>query len=105
MRTQGEPFVNSTPPASDSGPTREWENPVEIPNGAELTLDYRLLAITGLPSNEHYEKNLNQLLKQVRYEMKEPVALVKRDGTHHLAIPAHASLPALEQPLLPHLVQ
>ncbi len=83
---------------------RQWENRYEISNRLALTCDYRLLEIQGLPPGEHFDKNLNQLLKQVRYELKQPVALVRRGDIRYLAIPADSALPRQEQRLIPHAV-
>jgi hypothetical protein len=85
--------------------TRQWENRFEITNRDELSIAYRLLAVSGLPPGDHYDKNLNQLLKQVRYELKQPVALVRRGDAPCLAIPADAPLPGLEQRLMPHVAR
>jgi hypothetical protein len=82
---------------------RQWVNLFEITNQAELTMAYRLLEVRGLPPGENYDKNLNRLVKAVCYEIRQPVALVRRGDTHCLAIPADAALPALEQPLMPHV--
>lgn len=83
--------THATDPAKSAGGlsrTRQWENRFEITNRDELSLAYRLLTVRGLPPGDHYDKNLNQLLKQVRYQMKQPVALVRRGDAHCLAIPA-----------------
>lgn len=82
---------------------RQWVNLFAITNQADLTLPYRLLEVRGLPPGDHYEKNLNRLVKAVSYEIRQPVALVRRGERHYLAIPADAGLPALEQPLMPHV--
>ena len=95
-------------PTKSVGPmsrTRQWENRFEITNQYELSLTYRLLAVRGLPPGDHYDKNLNQLLKQVRYQMKQPVALIRRGDAPHLAIPATAPLPPLEQRLMPYVAR
>jgi hypothetical protein len=83
--------------------SRQWVNLFAITNQAELAMGYRLLEIRGLPAGENYDKNLNRLIKAVWYEIRQPVALVRRGDTHCLAIPADAILPALEQPLMPHV--
>jgi hypothetical protein len=82
---------------------RHWVNLFAITNQADLTMAYRLLEVRGLPPGDNYDKNLNRLVKVVSYEIRQPVALVRRGDTHHLAIPADAVLPALEQPLMPHV--
>jgi len=74
-----------------------------ITNQEELALDYRLLDIHGLPQGESYDKNLNQLVKALRYEMRQPVALVRSGGGHSVAVPADAPLPALQRRLMPHV--
>jgi hypothetical protein len=83
--------------------SRQWVNLFAITNQAELAMAYRLLEVRGLPPGENYDKNLNRLVKAVCYEIRQPVALVRRGDTHCLAIPAEAILPALEQPLMPHV--
>jgi hypothetical protein len=83
--------------------SRQWVNLFAIANQAELTMAYRLLEVRGLPSGESYDKNLNRLVKAVCYEIRQPVALVRRGDAHCLAIPANAELPMLEQPLMPHV--
>lgn len=82
----------------------QWINLFAVSNQDELALDYRLLDIRGLPRGEHYDKCLNQLVKALRYRMRQPVALVRQGDGHSLAIPAEAPLPALEHPLMPHVV-
>lgn len=82
---------------------RQWVNLFAITNQAELSMAYRLLEVRGLPSGDNYEKNLHRLVKGVSYEIRQPVALVRRGDRHHLAIPGDAMLPALEQPLMPHV--
>jgi hypothetical protein len=92
------------PHAHQSSTARQWVNLFEITNRAELAMDYRLLEVRGLPPGESYDKNLNRLVKAVRYGIRQPAALVRRGDTHCLAIPADAALPALEQQLMPHVV-
>jgi hypothetical protein len=74
-----------------------------ITNQEELTLDYRLLDIRGLPQGESYDKNLNQLVKALRYEMRQPIALVRTSSGHAVAIPADAPFPARQRRLMPHV--
>jgi hypothetical protein len=74
-----------------------------ITNQEELALTYRLLDIRSLPQGESYDKNLNQLVKALRYEMRQPVALVRTSSGHAVAIPADAPLPTLERRLMPHV--
>src|SRR4051812_43373505 len=83
-----------------SGP-RQWVNLFEITNRAELVLDYRLVDIHGLPPGEHYDKQINQLVKSVAYTLQQPVALVHGGGRHQLAIPAAGPLPPEEIALVP----
>src|SRR5439155_24446870 len=80
-----------------------WINLFEITNRNELSLDYRLLAVRNLPPGDQYDKQLNQLAKRIRYETKQPVAIVRRGDEHLLAIPAAGRLPAFEQRLSPHV--
>jgi len=82
---------------------RQWMNLFEVTNGEDLALPYRLLQVQGLLSGENYDKLVNRLLKSVRYEMKRPVALVRRGDDHYLAVPADGPLPNLEQRLMPHV--
>jgi hypothetical protein len=77
----------------------------EIQNQAGLEVVFRLLRIVGLPRGEHYDKNLNRLLRDVQYEMKEPVAQLERQGEPYLAVLASAPLPTLERRLMPHYVE
>jgi hypothetical protein len=84
-------------------PLHRWTNLFAISNQRELSITYRLLKITGLPPGDHFEKSINQLVKMVQYEIKQPVALVRREDAHFLAIPAEATLPQLKQRLMPHL--
>ena len=81
-----------------------WTNLFEITNRHELTVTYRLLDIQGVPLGEYYDKNMNQLVKALRYEMRQPVALLRRGNTHCLAIPADIPLPQLQRRLIPHIV-
>ncbi len=76
-----------------------------ITNQEELALEYRLLDIRSLPQGESYDKNLNQLVKALRYEMRQPVALVRTGLGHAVAVPADAPLPALQRRLMPHVAR
>jgi len=76
----------------------------EVENQAQLEIAYRLLRIRGLPRGEYFEKNLNRLLRDVQYEMRQPVALLDRDGEPCLAVLASAPLPASERRLMPHAI-
>jgi hypothetical protein len=84
-------------------PLRQWVNLFEITNRQELRIACRLLAVHGLPAGEHYDKQVNLLVKGVSYELRQPVALVRHGDGHALAIPADARLPVLEQQLTPHM--
>jgi hypothetical protein len=82
---------------------RQWTNQFAITNQDELAVEYRLLRVQGLPPGESYDKNLQRLVKQVAYEMRQPVAPVRQGDDHCLAIPAHVPLPPLQQRLTPHV--
>lgn len=84
---------------------RQWANLFEITNRRDLALPYRLLHIHGLAQGEHYDKNVNQLVKNVAYEIRQPVTAVRRGDAHYLAIPASAPLPRSEQRLMPHVAR
>src|SRR5437867_5913041 len=84
-------------------PRRQWVNRFEIQNLDDLSLKYRVLRITGLPAGDTYDKNVNRLVTSIAYELRQPVALVRRDHTHAVVIPADGPLPKLEQPLMPHV--
>lgn len=66
-----------------------------------LSFSYRLLAIDGLTPGDNFERNINLLKKEVDYELRQPIALVKRDNQAYLALPADCALPVLERPLTP----
>ncbi|MFQ5872326.1 MAG: hypothetical protein ACE5JL_00790 [Dehalococcoidia bacterium] len=84
---------------------RLWANLFEVTNLAEISVGYRLLEVRGLPPGGEYDKNVNQLVKAVSYEVHQPVALVRHGDTHFLAMPGHSQLPRLEQQLMPHVAQ
>jgi hypothetical protein len=86
-------------------PLRRWLTLFEIANRRDLALDYRLVDVQGLPPGEHYDKNLNQLVKAVAFALKQPVALVRRGDRHALAIPATATLSMTEVALTPHVAR
>lgn len=90
---------------STSSGQRHWMNLYEITNLEELVTSYRLLEIRGITPGDHYDKCLNQLQKRVTYELKRPVALVRRGDLHCLAIPSDADLPRLEQQVMPFVAQ
>jgi hypothetical protein len=85
------------------GDRRQWLNRFEIQNREELSLNYRLLKIHGLPPGENYDKNISRLTTAIAYELRQPVALVRRGNLPCLVIPAEAPMPKLEQPLMPHV--
>ena len=93
---------NTSAHHNGTGERRQWVNLFPLLNQDELAITYRLLEIR-LPRGDNYDKNLNQLLKAVRYEMKQPVALVRRAEADYLAVPADAALPQLERRLMPHI--
>lgn len=82
---------------------RQWATLFEITNRNELSVAYRRLAVRGLPDSELYDKLVNQLVKAVQFELRQPVALLRRGDAHELVIPADAPLPVLERKLMPHL--
>jgi hypothetical protein len=92
---------------SDGYPTgatrRQWVNRFEIQNRDDLSLKYRVLRITGLPAGDAYDKNVNRLVTSLAYELRQPVALVRRGHAHAVVIPADGPLPKREQPLMPHV--
>ena len=83
---------------------RHWINRFEITNLSELTLNYRLLGI-DLPETSEHDKQLNQLVKRVAYDIRQPVALIKKNGKHWLAVPAESPLPKMEVQLGPCVAQ
>jgi len=74
-----------------------------VRNAGDLTIGYRLLRINGVPRDDHYDKNLNRLLRDTQYELKTPVALIHRDGSPFLAIPTGSPEPTSERRLMPHV--
>jgi len=84
-------------------PLRQWATLFEITNRSDLSVAYRRLVVRGLPDSESYDKLVNQLVKAVQFEIRQPVALVRRGNAHELVIPADAPLPVLERKLMPHL--
>src|SRR2546426_1458699 len=86
-----------------AGQPKQWVSRFEITNRDELVLDYRLLEIRGLPACDQYDKLVNKLVKQVRRELRQPVALVRCGDTHCLALPADAPMPNPQQRLTPHV--
>jgi hypothetical protein len=76
-----------------------------IQNQDDLLVKYRLLSIDGVPRGDHFDKNLNRLLRDVQYELKAPVALLSRAGSPYLAIPSTSPDPKPERRLMPHVAQ
>src|SRR6266568_8767067 len=76
-----------------------------IQNQGDLLVKYRLLSIDGVPRGDHFDKNLNRLLRDVQYELKAPVALLSRAGSPYLAIPSTSADPKPERRLMPHVAQ
>lgn len=66
---------------------KHWINRFEITNLHQLTLQYRLIGIGNLQKTPAYDKQVNQLVKWVAYDTQQPVALVKRNDLHWLAVP------------------
>lgn len=95
--------MTSTMYSSKVHDLRRWINLFEIRNQADLAIAYRLLEVKGLPPGEHYDKNINRLVKAVTYGIRASVVLMQHGGAHYLAIPADAPLPQLEQRLMPHV--
>lgn len=95
--------MTSTMRSSKVRDLHRWINLFEIRNQADLTIAYRLLEVKGLPPGEHYDKNMNRLVKAVTYGIRASVVLLQQGGAHYLAIPADAPLPQLEQRLMPHV--
>ncbi|MFQ6041941.1 MAG: hypothetical protein ACE5PV_13875, partial [Candidatus Poribacteria bacterium] len=78
-------------------------NLFEILNLSNLNCRYKLLAVSNLPRDDAYGKNVNLLAKKIAYELEQPVALLFGEKQTRLAIPASSKLPNLEQPLTPHV--
>ena len=83
--------------------TFHYVNMYEITNLHDLECECRYLKVTGLPRDSLYDKNLNVLVKKLAYDLRQPVALVKRDDNHCVVIPAESPLPAQDQSLTPHV--
>jgi hypothetical protein len=85
-------------------------NLYEIENLQELKTSYRLVDIDGSFDQEEsdesdlLEKNLGQLVKQVAYEEKVPVVLIRSDEKIRLAIPAERQLSRYEYHFVPEVV-
>ncbi len=78
-------------------------NLFEIADQRRLACQYRLLRVGGIPEGDKYEHYPNQLVKGLSYGLQRPVALLRRSGALHVAIPRDAPLPAPEFQLTPHV--
>jgi hypothetical protein len=87
-----------------NAPMRLWANLFEIANLGDLAVEYRWVDVRNLPPGESVEKHTNQLLKAVAYDLRQPVALVRDDAHHRLAIPASIDGIPDEVTLAPHTV-
>src|SRR6266540_3340543 len=76
-------------------------NLFEIADQRRLACQYRLLRVGGIPEGGKYEHYPNQLVKGLSYGLQRPVALLRRSGALHVAIPRDAPLPAPEFQLTP----
>jgi len=83
--------------------TFHYINLYEITNLQDLEYECRYLRVTGLPKDSSYDKNLNLLTKKLAYDLRQPIALVNRDGEHCVVLPADSLLPEQEQSLIPHV--
>ncbi len=84
-------------------------NLYEIANLAELSTRYRLVKIDGpfgldRDDDDLVERNLSLLTKMIAFHERVPVALVRRDHSAFLAVPAALKLSNLDYPLSPHVV-
>jgi len=82
----------------------------EMRNANDLILDYRLVKIDGFLGAGHgdedlIDRNLNLLAKQVAIRERTPVALIRKDDAHFLALPADRTPTNLEYSLTPSLVR
>ncbi len=77
-------------------------NLFQIRNLKELSCAYQLFEIRGLPSGDHFYRNVYLLTKNLAYELQMPVALTRREDQYYVAVPTDAQ-PRLEQPLTPHV--
>jgi hypothetical protein len=81
-----------------------WANLFEICNLGELRIGYRLLRIDGLPADDQLDRNVQQLVSDLAYELRQPVARTRRDGEQFVALPSNAAMPRLRRQLVPHAV-
>lgn len=91
--------------ANASTRTPQWLNLFEITNLADLRADYRRLRLIGLPTDEHFDRNAQQIATDLSYELRQPVARIRHDGQVKLAIPAGSRLPNLKRQVVPHAVE
>ena len=78
-------------------------NGFEITNLEQLGCEYQLLAVEGIALGDDYDKHLNRIAGKVTRQLKQPTALVKREGKPFLALPASSPLPDLQCALTPHV--
>ena len=84
-------------------------NLYELQNLNELRSSYRLVEIDGAfgigrPEEDLADRNLSILLKQVSYQEKVPVALIREGEQAFLAVPAELELSRREYSLAPDVV-
>lgn len=80
-------------------------NLFEITNTSNLECSYKLYEIENLPRDVNYDKNINLLKKNLSIDLEQPVAIIKKDGKHFIALPSNSpKTPDLEQNLVPHIV-
>jgi len=79
-------------------------NLFEIRNIKQLTFDYKLLEITGLPQGEDFDKNIGILKRKLAYELRKPVTIKEKNGKYFIAIPFNSENPQIEQKLIPHVI-
>lgn len=77
-------------------------NLFKINNLHQLNYNYRLFEITALPLGDRFDQYIHLLAKNLAFELKTAVALVKREEKHFVALDSDA-VPNLEQPLTPHV--
>lgn len=81
-----------------------WVNLYEITNLGDLDIAYRLLRVEGVPADEQFDRNVGLLVGGLAYEMRQPVARVRRGNQQYVAVPANCALPKLQRQLVPHAV-
>lgn len=85
-------------------------NLYEITNRKELTGRYRLIAVEGyLGANsgddDLVDRNLQSLSRLVGIHERQPVAVIRRNGTPHLAVPTDLQLTRSEYDLTPAVIR